>query len=223
MKMGFVYEAAYPPASSHPRLTQMSLHYVDNNYPGHSGWKEIVALADAASLLHSSVPATDRSGELSNYPTDLLTSPPQDLEASLQVLLPSTLTHVPAEKMQPIGASLPRAVSAVSAARTAQKKALDPPLLPGLAPGHQPSRAIGQSVTPMQLQANRQQTPRSSFTELIQAQRLSPWFLFTAAILAIDASVDCTHWSPATARRSSPPILWAPEARRVTRFFLASS
>ena len=185
MKMGFVYEAAYPSASSSPRPTPVNLHYVDNNYPGHSGWKEIVALADAASLLHSSVPATDRSGELSNYPTDLLTSPPQDLEASLQVLLPSTLTHVPAEKMQPIGASLPRAVSAVSAARTAQKKTPSAPLLTGLAPGLQHSQATAQPVTPMQLQANRQKTPRSTFTELIQAQHLSPWFLFTAAILAI--------------------------------------
>jgi high-affinity nickel-transport protein len=45
--------------------------------------------------------------------------------------------------------------------------------------------ATWQLATPMRLQANHQQTPRSSFTELIQAQRLSPWFLFTAAIIAI--------------------------------------
>jgi nickel/cobalt exporter len=180
MKMGFVYEAAYPPASSNPRHTPLSLHYVDNNYAGHSGWKEIIALAGAASLLHSSVPATDRSAELSNYPTGLLTSPPQDIEASLQVLLPGPLT--PAVRVQATKASLPRAVSAAIAA---QKKVPGSPLPPGLASGRQHSLATGQPVTPMQLQANRQQTPRSSFTELIQAQRLSPWFLFTAAILAI--------------------------------------
>lgn len=75
MKMGFVYEAVYP---LNPLITDrqhVGLHYADNNYPGHSGWKEIVARASAGSLLRSSVPATDRSGELSNYPTDLLTSP----------------------------------------------------------------------------------------------------------------------------------------------------
>jgi high-affinity nickel-transport protein len=37
----------------------------------------------------------------------------------------------------------------------------------------------------MHLQANRQQTPRSRFTELIQAEHLSAWFLFTAALIAI--------------------------------------
>src|SRR6202035_2843558 len=35
------------------------------------------------------------------------------------------------------------------------------------------------------LQANRQQKPRSKFTELIQEQHLSLWFLFTAATIAI--------------------------------------
>jgi len=37
----------------------------------------------------------------------------------------------------------------------------------------------------MKLRANRQQTPRSRFTELIQTQHLSAWFLFTAALIAI--------------------------------------
>jgi high-affinity nickel-transport protein len=39
--------------------------------------------------------------------------------------------------------------------------------------------------TGVHLQANRQQTPRNRFTELIQAQHLSPWFLFTATLIAI--------------------------------------
>jgi ABC-type nickel/cobalt efflux system permease component RcnA len=181
MKMGFVYEAAYPSTSSNSGQTQMNLHYADNNYPSHSGWKEIVALAAAGSLLHSSVRTADRSGELSNYPTDLLTSPPQDLEASLQVSLPLPLSQVSVEEKQSVRASRPRAVSAVSAVRTPLKATPSSPLVQGPVP----SLATGQLATPMHLQANRQQTPRSSFTELIQAQRLSPWFLFTAAIIAI--------------------------------------
>src|SRR5580658_5764452 len=85
MKMGFVYEAAY---QSNVDRRHVSLQYADNNYPGHTGWKEIVAVASAGSLLQSSVPGTDRSAELSNYPTDLLTSPPQILEAALVAELP---------------------------------------------------------------------------------------------------------------------------------------
>ena len=181
MKMGFVYEAAYPGASSSSGQMQMDLHYADNNYPGHSGWKEIVALAVAGSLLRSSVGAADRSIELSNYPTDLLTSPPQDLEASLQVSLPAPLFQVAAEDKQSVRASPLRAASAPSAVRTALKKTPSSTIAPNLVP----SLATGQLATPMHLQANRQQTPRNSFTELIQAQRLSPWFLFTAAIIAI--------------------------------------
>jgi hypothetical protein len=144
MKMGFVYEAAYSSAPSNPRPTPMNIHYADNNYPGHSGWKEIVALAAAGSLLHSSVHTADRSGELSNYPTDLLTSPPQDLEASLQVSLPVPQSQVSVEKKQPVGASQPRAVSAASALRTALKKTPSSPLVPGLVP----SLATGQLATP---------------------------------------------------------------------------
>ncbi len=85
MKMGFVYQAAYPAAADH---SSAALEYSDNNYPGHAGWKEIVAVGPAANLISSSVPQTDRSAELSNYPTDLLNSPPQDLSAAIQFRYP---------------------------------------------------------------------------------------------------------------------------------------
>src|SRR5271163_4772518 len=98
MKMGFVYEAAIPSTVDRQHV---SLHYVDNNYPGHSGWKEIVAFASTGSLLQSSVPATDRSGELSNYPTDLITSPPQNLEASVVATLPH-LPTIAADAQSPV-------------------------------------------------------------------------------------------------------------------------
>ncbi len=84
MKMGFVYQAPYPPDHG-----SASLQYSDNNFPGHAGWKEIVAIAQpGASFISSSVPQTDRSAELSNYPTDLLNSPPQDLSAAIQFRYP---------------------------------------------------------------------------------------------------------------------------------------
>jgi high-affinity nickel-transport protein len=46
-------------------------------------------------------------------------------------------------------------------------------------------QAIPAAQAAIHLQANQQQTPRSKFTELIQAEHLSPWFLFTAALIAI--------------------------------------
>lgn len=58
------------------------LYYRDNNFPGRAGWQEIVAVAAAGiTLVQSSVPDRDRSRALTDYPTDLLYSPPQVLEA----------------------------------------------------------------------------------------------------------------------------------------------
>ncbi len=83
MKMGFVYIATLP---SELTDSAASLRYRDDNYPGRAGWKEIVAVnGSGAALVRSSVPASDRSLELTNYPTDMLHSPPQTLEASLSI------------------------------------------------------------------------------------------------------------------------------------------
>jgi len=211
MKMGFVYEALYPSAADRQNL---SFHYADNNYPGHSGWKEIVALASAGSLLHSSVPAADRSGELSNYPTDLLTSPPQDLEASIAAVLPllpmgvgdakSPVSSEPLSRRveyPAAGRPLPRNHSAAavrggpSPIQTATRKtatvtrktatiAGQTATVP-VAAAPELSQPASAASTAVDLRANRQLTPRSRFTELILAQHLSAWFLFTAAFIAI--------------------------------------
>jgi ABC-type nickel/cobalt efflux system permease component RcnA len=97
MKMGFVYQANYPPAGDR---SAARMEYADNNFPGHAGWKEIVAIAPAGMLISSSAPATDRSAELTNYPTDLLNSPPQDLSASIQFRLPSIETAGPSTTLR---------------------------------------------------------------------------------------------------------------------------
>jgi nickel/cobalt exporter len=83
MKMGFVYVAELPGELGD---SLASLRYRDDNYPGRAGWKEVVAVnGSGAALVSSSVPATDRSLELTNYPTDMLHSPPQTVEASLSI------------------------------------------------------------------------------------------------------------------------------------------
>ncbi len=173
MKMGFVYQAAYPI----DRAMSASFRYTDSNYPGHNGWKEIVATGAAGSILKTSVPATDRSMELSNYPTDLLSSPPQDLNATLEVALP-----VPPLKPAPVIArQQPSPATALVAhpQRTPAATGVGP-----LAPqATRPAMSISASAYP--LRANRQKTPGNRFTELIVAQRLSAWFLFTAALIAM--------------------------------------
>jgi ABC-type nickel/cobalt efflux system permease component RcnA len=84
MKMGFVYIATLPGGL---KDSPVLLRYRDDNYPGRAGWKEIVAVnGSGAALVNASVPANDRSLELTNYPTDMLHSPPQTLEASLFVI-----------------------------------------------------------------------------------------------------------------------------------------
>ena len=76
MKIGFVFRGKLEAASRSHKLS-----YFDNNFPGRAGWKEIVVLGDGAAILDSSAPATDRSQELTNYSSDVLNSPPQQVSA----------------------------------------------------------------------------------------------------------------------------------------------
>jgi nickel/cobalt transporter (NicO) family protein len=79
-----------------------SLEFQDNNFPGRLGWKEIVAqAADGVQLLESSVPASDKTRELSVYPEDPTVSPPQDLTARLKIRIPIQLSGAtPAQTRQ---------------------------------------------------------------------------------------------------------------------------
>jgi ABC-type nickel/cobalt efflux system permease component RcnA len=77
LKLGARYRAALPPTPGPLRLA-----YRDENHADRAGWKEIVVRAgDGVTVLASSAPAQDRSRALSDYPTDLLDSPPQDVSA----------------------------------------------------------------------------------------------------------------------------------------------
>ena len=80
------------------------------------------------------------------------------------------------------GATLPpnHSNTAVKAMPTPQQTAIVP-----VAASLEPSQSASAAPTAVHLQANQQQTPRNRFTELITAQHLNAWFLFTAAFLAI--------------------------------------
>jgi ABC-type nickel/cobalt efflux system permease component RcnA len=191
MKMGFVYEADYPAGLDG---ADVSLHYSDKNYEGHTGWKEIIASSSAGSIIKTSVPATDRSAELSNYPTDLLSSPPQNLEAALEAALPPLVVAA-----SPLQSRAAHATSTPTVSNSSERKArAESPSLGSAkvkrsvkqaeAPSSpQVARAVPMPAADpsLRLKANQQQTPRSKFTELITEQRLSLWFLLTAALIAV--------------------------------------
>src|SRR5579859_1608748 len=84
MKFGFTCRAPLTGVKS----GQHFIEYRDDNFQGRAGWKEVIVNADPALELTSEAAHTDRSGELSNYPTDLLISPPQDLGARATFTIP---------------------------------------------------------------------------------------------------------------------------------------
>ncbi|MFZ1119348.1 MAG: sulfite exporter TauE/SafE family protein [Candidatus Binataceae bacterium] len=153
MKMGFVYRASLQHAIG---AGPVSLNYRDDNFAGRAGWKEIIALGGrGVALTGSSVPSRDRSLELTNYPTDMLHSPPQTLEAAV------TFKAVP-----------PGTVTGGEPATTAAGAA-------GLLAARSAAWAPG-----VRLEANRQGTPRNAFTDLIKSNRMDLAFLLTAALIA---------------------------------------
>ena len=188
LKIGFVYRATLPEAKG---AAARQLQYSDGNFEGRAGWKEVVvSAAQGANIVQSSAPNKDRSQELTNYATDLLASPPQETSASVKfnVVLgvlrakpgaaPVSNTKVAdrlsAErpKMQPPLAGAPAAKVAKRSAVAASALALQSP-------------KDAKAVTRIELRPNRQTTPRSHFTELLNAQgRFSFWFLLSSAFIA---------------------------------------
>jgi ABC-type nickel/cobalt efflux system permease component RcnA len=206
MKLGFVYRAALESLS--PGYACV-VHYRDDNFAGRAGWKEIVVTAAPDSALTaSSAPVTDRSAQLSNYPTDLLSSPPQNLEASFSFNAslssgnyaavaigasptpsrpdvsvhgaPGDAGNGPVKQIRPSPA--PRA-PALSAGSVASSLAVESSAVKSPTPSRAAESAA--AVDTYSLQANRQTTPRSKFTELVSSKNLSFWFLFTAALIAV--------------------------------------
>jgi ABC-type nickel/cobalt efflux system permease component RcnA len=166
MKMGFVYRVAYPPTADR---SAGALQYEDNNYPGHAGWKEIVVHAQGSTLISSSVAQTDRSAALSNYPTDMLNSPPQDLMATAQFHYPAPPVPVVHHAAHPAAAATP--------IPSPEREA------PPVKPAQQSAQSL--PAPSLHLQANQQATPRSAFTQLITTSTLSFWFLLSAAFIAM--------------------------------------
>jgi len=189
MKIGFVFRAKTTgPATAH------KLSYVDNNFPGRAGWKEIVVLGSDADILNSTAATTDRSQELTNYSSDALNSPPQQLAATIDYRINSIEAH---SRTEPSTAETALPLSTPAAKTSASN-------LGGSLSSHraQPSshavrpanfnRAPSSSIATLSIATQSTQptlsahnTPRSRFTDLISTQKkLSFWFLFSAALIA---------------------------------------
>lgn len=168
-----------------PGAADVRLRYVDRNYPDRVGWKEVVVKTGAGvNLLQSSAPERDRSNELSDYPADLLNSPPQDLEANavfsivapVRSLARSATPFAPiVEGKSEIGVTNERAVNTSAAASN----------VPAASVGMvSPGKVDSNGGSPKPVQANRQTTPRNAFTELMATPQWSVTMLLFALVVA---------------------------------------
>jgi nickel/cobalt exporter len=177
MKFGFAYRADIQvDCASAP----CHLEYEDANFPGRAGWKEVVVTTgQEISQISSTAPERDRSQKLSNYPTDLLNSPPQLLQASLVFSATGTKPDAP---VSPIVATASRSYDPRLGQRTANSgnDKVTPALVNPL-PKAVPS---GLADTAIRVKPNQQATPRNAFTELIATKQLGIGIALLAAVIA---------------------------------------
>ncbi|TMA08032.1 MAG: hypothetical protein E6J89_15615 [Deltaproteobacteria bacterium] len=169
---------------------RQTLHYQDRNFPGRAGWKEIIAVPESSvRLLSSTAPETDRSSQLSDYPTDLLNSPPQDLEARVVFALEPESRLVAGIDSSASGSPSGRTKNGASRTAASMKK---PVAALKLAANTMDGRSPGKSdLPPIVLRANRSDTPKDSFTELVTNQEAGFGMVLVAAIVA--AALGALH------------------------------
>jgi nickel/cobalt exporter len=193
MKIGILYKAKLRDS----KTGEFRLSYRDDNFPGRAGWKEIIAVGEAgARILNSSVPQTDRSSQLNNYPTDLLNTPPQVVEARVAfTTAPIAGSLASADGLQVYGKEAEKVtnvsklqVTRLDVAQGLSKIApaprpMDTTILNSGAVDAESPRADQNS--PVQLHANRPATPRNSFTELMATKQLGPGIILIALAVAL--------------------------------------
>lgn len=168
MKLGFVYRAE---VSQECGSRACQLDYEDTNFADHVGWKEVVVVTGAGvSLRGSTAPQQDRSDQLSNYPTDLINSPPQQLKAQVTFSVTG-----------------PRNDAALSLSARDSATTRNSP---------QSNASDGSAKSDsgrheLNLTANRQGTARNSFTELIGSGEVGIGIALLAAL--ISAGLGALH------------------------------
>lgn len=178
-----------------------ALRYRDTNFPGRAGWKEIIATGGRGiALMSSSVPEQDRSDELADYPTDLLNSPPQDLEARVTFARKSWTPEVAAVRTlrsDTAGTTQDQRSSALLGGEDQdggeqQRQSHTPTLtLPHRGGGNIALGEVQPRIESVRLEVNRHMTPRSSFTELVTTQQLG--FGIVLVAMAVSVGLGAFH------------------------------
>ena len=194
MKIGILYKAKLTVDS---KTSEYFLSYRDNNFSGRAGWKEVIAVAErGAKILNSSVPEGDRSFQLNNYPTDLLNSPPQELEAKVAFTTAPGSASVASTESSRIAEGSAEKAKTVSKFQMTRsdvpqrsnnmeqlKQQTNTPILnSGVIDLDSPRTSESNTV---QLQANRQATPGNSFTELMATEQLGLEIVLIALAVAV--------------------------------------
>lgn len=186
MKIGFVFRGKPDVAAGTHKLA-----YVDNNFPGRAGWKEIVVQGDGTAIVESSAPATDRSHELTAYSSDVLNSPPQQLSALVgyrtslsepETGASTTAIGPTSKRTNPSGTKTGQR----AATPQGQRRSPDATTWADVKDAQSsPSDVVPPVAAHLSPASRAQNTPRSRFTELISTQgKLSLWVLFSAALIA---------------------------------------
>lgn len=90
MKMGFIYRAALPESCR----AVCDLAWNDANFEDRAGWKEIVISGSKDVHVEGNAFARDRSSRLTDYPTDLVNSPPQNTAAKIQFTVEAPVSRI---------------------------------------------------------------------------------------------------------------------------------
>jgi nickel/cobalt exporter len=169
MKLGFDYRASLLNFQGLQASERHELRYRDDNFRDRSGWKEIVVTAAPnIGVVNSSVPSTDQSQQLTNYPTDLLNSPPQELEAVVVFSDGASVSTKRTLRPAPPGTRTRESTPGPTVSSTSQARASQPAL-----------------ATRLELKPNQQATPRNAFTELMNMRELSLSIVLLAAVVAL--------------------------------------
>ena len=188
MKMAFLYRATIPqPDPGKASRADYALYYRDGNFPSRVGWKEVVVTAGSGvKIMNSSVPAKDRSAQLSNYPTDLLNSPPLDLEASISLRRDSVAADQKSSSPATLSTAKAEIVKSKDETPSGQQNSMHAVSAPigTIESNPNATQPLSAPNPKSSLQPNKQSTPQSRFTELMTTKQFGIWFLVVAAGIA---------------------------------------
>jgi ABC-type nickel/cobalt efflux system permease component RcnA len=182
LKIGVRYRARFQEALN------LRIDYHDRNYAERAGWKEIIALGGPeVRIVESSVPDRDRSGELSDYPADLLSSPPQTVEAHAAAIWNRSVLSDAAIPFTHHGeAPLPATREPFKPARDRLKRRESSPAAAASSPIALAVPHVEEAdANTMVLAPNRQATPRNPFTELVASRQLGLEIVLAALAIAV--------------------------------------